>query len=51
MSCITNIADSIFIPEISHVEVRNIALTLRNSIPGWNEISAISINRILIVND
>ena len=34
MSYITNIADSIFIPEISHVEVRNVALTLRNSSPG-----------------
>ena len=36
----TNIADSIFVPEISHVEVHNVVLTLRNSSPGWDEISA-----------
>ena len=40
MTYITNIADSIFIPEISHVEVRNVVNTLRNSTPGWDEISA-----------
>ena len=39
MSYITNIADCIFIPEISHVEVCNVVLT-RNSSPGWDEISA-----------
>ena len=39
MSYITNITDSIFIPEISHVEERNVVNTLRNSSPGWDEIS------------
>ena len=40
MPYITNITDSIFIPEISHVEVRNVVNTLRNSSHGWDEISA-----------
>ena len=39
MSYITNIADVIVIPEISHVELCNVVLTLRNSSPGWDEIS------------
>ena len=34
------IVHSVFIPEISHVEVRNVVLTLRNSSPGWDELSA-----------
>ena len=40
MSYITNIIDTIFIPEISRVEVHNVALILRNSSPGWDEIYA-----------
>ena len=37
MSYITNITDTICIPEISHVEVHNVALILRNSSPGWDD--------------
>ena len=46
-SPMSHITDSIFIPEISHVEVRNVVLTLRNSSPGIKYL-LVSINLILI---
>ena len=40
MSYVTNVINSIVIPEISIMEIRNIISSIKNSSPGWDDIPA-----------
>ena len=41
-----SVANSIFLPDIRTVEVRNVILLMKNSSAGWDEIPAFVANKV-----